>query len=88
MKTKIFDKFQILQRQSQNSTNSSENTLVIAAKNCSGERSLSPIKIPTMFKDVDEQLKLAHKVVDVADCPYRKFCLFMLRYNVEKTESS
>ena len=31
------------------------------------EESLTAVLIPTMFKDMDEQLKLAHKVVDVVD---------------------
>ena len=38
-----------------------------------------------MSKDIDEQLKLAHKVVDRAN---RKICVTLLRYNVEKPESS
>ena len=37
---------------------------------------------------MDEQLKLAHKVVDVVDRTYRKICLTLLRYNVDKPESS
>ena len=35
-----------------------------------------------------EQLKLAHKVVDFVDRPHRKICVTMLRYNVEKPETS
>ena len=42
----------------------------------------------TMSKDIDEQLKLAHRVVDVVDRPNRKFCVIMLRYNVDQPESS
>ena len=44
--------------------------------------------IPTMSRDMDEQLKLAHKVVDVVDRANRKICVTMLRYNVEKPETS
>ena len=35
-----------------------------------------------------EQLKLAHKVVDVVDRANRKICVTRLRYNVDKPESS
>ena len=41
-----------------------------------------------MSKDVDEQLKLAHKVVDVVDRANRKICNTLLPYNVHKLESS
>ena len=44
--------------------------------------------IPTMSKDMDEQLKLAHKVVDVVNRANRKICVTLLRYNVDKPESS
>ena len=42
--------------------------------------------IPTISKDMDEQLKLAHKVVDEVDRAYRKNCVTLLRYNVDKPE--
>ena len=35
------------------------NQLVIAAENFARDESLSPVLIPTMAKDMDEQLKLA-----------------------------
>ena len=41
-----------------------------------------------MSKDMDEKLKLAHKVVDVLDGANRKICVTLLRYNVDKPESS
>ena len=40
-----------------------------------------------MSKDMDEQLKLALKVIDVVDRASRKFCVTLLRYNVDKLES-
>ena len=43
------------------------NQLVSAAENLVGEEKLSPVLILTMSKDIDEQLKLAHKAVDVVD---------------------
>ena len=39
------------------------NQLVNAAENFAREEDLIPVLIPTMSKDMDEQLKLAHKVV-------------------------
>ena len=41
-----------------------------------------------MSKDMNEQLKLAHKVVDVVDRANRKICATQLRYNLDKPESS
>ena len=64
------------------------NQLVNAAKNFGREENLTPVLIPTMSKDMDEQLKLAHKVVDVVDRAKRKICVTRLRYNVDKPESS
>ena len=36
---------------------------------------------------MDEQLKLAHKVVDVVDRTNRKICVTLLRYTVDKPGS-
>ena len=58
------------------------NQLVTAAENFAREKSLTPVLKATMSKDMDEQLKLAHKVVDVADRANRKVCVTLLRYNV------
>ena len=41
-----------------------------------------------LAKDMEEQLKLTHKVVEVVDRPHRKICVTMLRYNLEKPETS
>ena len=41
-----------------------------------------------MSKDKDEQIKLAHKVIDIGDQSKRKIHVTLLRYNVEKPESS
>ena len=40
-----------------------------------------------MSKDMDEQLKLAHKVVDVVDRANRKICVTLLRYNPESSNA-
>ena len=64
------------------------NQLVNAAENFAREENLTPVLITTMSRDMDEQLKLAHKVVDVVDRTNRKICVTLLRYNVDKPESS
>ena len=46
------------------------------------------MQVKLLAKDMDEQLKRAHKVVEVVDRPYRKICLTLLRYNVEKPDTS
>ena len=65
-----------------------KNQLVNAAKNFAREENLTPVLIPTMSRDMDEQLKLAHKEVDVVERTNRKICVTLLRYNVDKPESS
>ena len=64
------------------------NQLVNAAENFAREEILIPVLMRTMSKDMDEQLKLAHKVVDVVDRANRKICVTLLQYNVDKPESS
>ena len=64
------------------------NQLLNAAKNFAREDNLTPVLTATMSKDMDEQLKLAHKVVDVVNRAKRKVCVTLLRYNVDKPESS
>ena len=34
-----------------------------------------------------EQLKLVHKMIDVADCPNRRICVTLLRYRAKKPET-
>ena len=62
--------------------------LVAAAENVAREENLTPVLIPRMSKDMDEQLKLAHKVVDVIYRANRKIFVTPLRYKVDKTKSS
>ena len=61
------------------------NQLVNAAQNFPREENLIPLLVPT---GMDEHLKLAHKVFDVVDRANRKICVILLRYNVDKPESS
>ena len=64
------------------------NQLVNAAENFATEEDLTPVVILTMSRDMNEQLKLADKVVDVVDRANRKICVTLLRYIVDKPESS
>ena len=64
------------------------NQLVNATENFAREEYFTPVLIPTMSKDMDEQLKLADKVVDVVDRANRKICVTLLRHSVDKPESS
>ena len=64
------------------------NQLVIAAENFAKEENMTPVLIPLMSKDMEEQLKLAHKVVAVMDRANRKTFGTLLRYNVDKPDSS
>ena len=64
------------------------NQLVNAAEKFATEENLTAVLIPTKSKVMDEQLKLAHKVVDLVDRTNRKICVILLRYNVDKPEGS
>ena len=64
------------------------NQLVVAVRDFSKEENLPPVLVKILAKDKGEQLKLTHKLVEVVDRPHRKFCMTMLRYNVEKPETS
>ena len=64
------------------------NQLVNATEDIAREENLTPLLIPTMSRDMDEQLNLAHKVFNVVDRTNRKICVTLLWYNVDKPESS
>ena len=64
------------------------NQLVVAVRDFSIEENLPPVKVKLLAKDMEEQLKLTHKVLEVVDRPHKKICVTMLRYNVEKPETS
>ena len=64
------------------------NQLVVAVRDFSKEENLPPKQVKLLAKDMEEQLKLTHKVVEVVDRPHRKSCVNMLRYNLEKRETS
>ena len=65
-----------------------KNQLVNAAENFGRQESLTPVLKTTLSEEMDEQLKLAHKVVVAVDRANRKTCVTLLRYNVDKPENS
>ena len=58
--------------------------LCIAAEISAKEENVSPVVIPSLSKDIEEQFKLDHKVVDVMDPAIREICVTLLRYSVKK----
>ena len=64
------------------------NQIVVAADNFLREQNLPPVLQSTMSKDMEEQLKLVHKVIDVVDRPNRMICVTLLRYKVDNPETS
>ena len=64
------------------------NQLVVAADNFLREQNLSPVLQSTMSKDMEEQLKLVHKMIDVVDRPNRRICVTLLRYKGDNPKNS
>ena len=64
------------------------NQLIVAADNFLIEQNLSFVLQSTLSKDMEKQLKLVHKVIDVVDRPKRRICVTLLRYKVDKPETS
>ena len=64
------------------------NQLLVAADNFLREQNLSPVPQSTLSNDMEEQLKLVHKVIDVVDRPKRRFCVTLLRYKTDNPETS
>ena len=64
------------------------NQLVVAVRDFSKEENLTPVLVKLLAKDQEKQLKLSFKVVEVVDRSHRKISVTMLRYNVEKPETS
>ena len=63
------------------------NQLVVAADNFIREQNLSPVLQSTLSKDMEEQLKLVHKAIDVVDRANRRICVTLLRYKADNPES-
>ena len=64
------------------------NQLVVAADNFLREQNLSSVLQSTLSKDMEEHLKLVHKLIDVGDHPNRRICVTLLRYKANKPEIS
>ena len=64
------------------------NQIVVAADNFLREENLSPVLQYTLCKDMEEQLKLVHKVIDVVDRPKRRICVTLLRYKADNPGTS
>ena len=64
------------------------NQRVVAVRDFSKEENLPPVQAKLLAKDMEEQLKQTHKVVEVVHRSHRKICVTMLRYNVEKPDTS
>ena len=65
-----------------------KNQLVNAIRDTSKKENLPPMQVKLPAKDMEEQLKLTHKFEEVVDRPHRKFFVTLLRYIVEKLETS
>ena len=61
---------------------------VVASDNFLREQNLSPVLQSTLSKDMEEQLKLVYKVIDVVDRSNRRICVTLLRYKVDNPETS
>ena len=62
--------------------------LVVAVRDFTKEENLPPVQVKLLAKDMEAQLKLIHKVVEIVGRPHRKICVTMLRYKVEELEIS
>ena len=64
------------------------NQLVVAADNILRKQNLSPFLELALSKDMEEQLKLLHKMIDVVDGPNRRIWVTLLRYKADNPENS
>ena len=64
------------------------NQVVVAVTDFSKEGKLPPVQAKLLAFDMEKQLRFTLKVAEVVDQPPRRICVTMLRYNVEKLETS
>ena len=64
------------------------NQLAIAAEVIAKQENLTSVLILTKSKDMEQQFKLAHKLVNVVDRANIKICVTLLRYGVDKAGCS
>ena len=63
------------------------NHLVIVSGNFAREQNLSTTLIPTFSKEIDEQFKLANKLVDVVNRANKKIHVILVRYKMAISKS-
>ena len=62
--------------------------LIVAADNFTKEENLPYINVVGMSRDIDEQLKHVHKVIEIAEGAKRRVCVTLLRYKENNPETS
>ena len=62
--------------------------LVVAADNSLREQNLFPDLRSTLYENLEEQMKLSHKVIDFVDRPNRRICVTLLRYKADNPKTS
>ena len=60
----------------------------LAADNFLKEQTFSLVLQSTLSRDMEEQLKLLHKVIDNVDRPNRRICMTLTRYKADNPETS
>ena len=71
-----------------NQFNRQRHQLVVAAENFLREQNVSPVLQSTLSKEMEEELKFFHRVIDVVDCPNTRICVTLLRYKADNPETS
>ena len=66
----------------------SRNQLIVAADNFTKEENLPYINVVGLSRDIDEQLKHVHKVIEIAEGTKRKVCVTLLRCKEDNPETS
>ena len=64
------------------------NQLIVPADNFLREQILSTVLQSTLSKDMEEQLKFIHKVIDTVNRPNKRIYVTLLRYKVDNPETS
>ena len=64
------------------------NQLILAADNFTKEETLSYINVVGLSRDIEEQLKHGHKVIEIAEGAKRKVCVTLLHYKEDNPETS
>ena len=64
------------------------NQLIVAADNFAKEENLPYINVVGLSRDIEEQLKHVHKVIEIAEGAKRKLCVTLLRYKEDNPETS